>query len=248
MTYRTVCILTAYQKTDFQKELLNTCVNSIREHMNTIDIVVLNDNSANPIHILDTENVKIENTKFPRCGEVNAYVWACEHINEYDRFIFLHDSTVMLKAIPLELPNHFRPFWYTSKYVSDNMKGKEVESFINAFTVKGELCTDIYKNLLQNRGSIVFGGMAIFDDIFVRFLANETNFLDLAHTLNTRFLRCFFERLLFIVYSKFGNASIFNASAVCGDIFNHKGAFHPGKSIHKELANNPYVLKVWQGR
>ncbi len=248
MTERVAIIVVAYQKTEFQKKLLETSLNSVKMHMENSYVIVLDDDHSTDTVLSVSSDNKVEKTKFSRCGEINAYIWACEHRDSFDKFIFLHDSAIILKPLPLEIPEHFRPFWYTSKCIQDNLKGKDVEDFIRDFKIKGESCDTIYRALLQNRGSIVFGGMAIFDSIFLKFLVEETNFLDLANRLNTRYLRCFFERLLFIVYAKFGDSNKFNRSALCGDIFNHRDAFHPCKTVRPELANNPYVLKIWQGR
>ncbi len=248
MSERVAVIIVTYQKTEFQKELLQACLKSVQTHMKNASIFVLDDNHLNHTILDAIPGISVERTKFPQCGEVNAYVWACEHRTEYDTFIFLHDSTFMLKELPTSTPDHFRPLWYASKCIRDNLKGSGVEDIMKEFKVKGESCDTIYSALLQNRGSIVFGGMAIFDSVFLNFFAEETNFLEMAPRLNTRFLRCFFERLLFMVYSKFGDSNKFNRSALCGDIFNHRDAFHPSKTIRPELANNPYVLKIWQGR
>jgi hypothetical protein len=248
MSERVAVIIVTYQKTEFQKELLAACIKSVTTHMKHASVIVLDDNhsSENLPDVMPA--IGLEKTKHPQCGEVNAYVWACEHRSEYDTFVFLHDSTIVLKEIPTVIPDHFRPLWYASKCIRDNLKGGGVEDIMKEFRVKGESCDTIYQALLQNRGSIVFGGMAIFDSVFLKFVAEETNVLELAPRLNTRFLRCFFERLLFMVYSKFGDSNKFNRSALCGDIFNHRDAFHPCKTIRPELAGNPYVLKIWQGR
>lgn len=248
MSTRTAVILTTYVKTSFQREMLNRCITSVVKHINPNLIIVLDDDHSTPATPDVPDGVHIMKTLYPQCGEVNAYAWACAHTDEFDRFVFLHDSTIVLGPIPLDVPDHFRPLWYTSKYISDNVKGGGVEEIIHEFKVKGELCLDLYQQLVNNRGSIVFGGMAIFDAHFAKFLAEETNFLVLAHKFNTRHLRCFFERVMYIIYCRFCNGSIFNRSALCGDIFHHKYAFQRNRGVVPEFANNPYVLKVWQGR
>jgi hypothetical protein len=97
-------------------------------------------------------------------------------------------------------------------------------------------------------GSIVFGGMAIFDRTFLDFLEKQTNFLSIAHLFNTRKLRCFFERLLYIILSDFYDITSYTSYSICGDILNHDMVFCSSTFLNSSISKNPYVVKIWQGR
>ncbi len=245
---RLVFIVTVYQQNKDQKEYLYHCVAKIRQHHRLATIVLLDDDHTTET-LPDTVYPCIkEKTKHPRCGEVNAYVWACQHRTEYDIFVYIHDTTILIQPLPLELPNHFRPLWHSSKCMNNNVHGSVVNTFMDNFRILGNDCKDILKELRANRGGVCFGSMAIFDQHFLTFLSESTNFLELAYMLNTRFLRSFFERVIYIVYCKFSDPESFNKSSLCGDIFKHGNQFRNTEWNNPKLANNPYILKIWQGR
>jgi hypothetical protein len=89
--------------------------------------------------------------------------------------------------------------------------------------------------------------MAIFNSEFLYFLKNNTNFMELAHMFNTRHMRSFFERVLYITVYEFYNNDIKKYS-ICGNIFNHKRVFKTACSLDTLSAGNPFALKIWQGR
>jgi hypothetical protein len=221
---------------------------SCKKYMGYARIVVLDDDHAKKELVQVPPGVKVVKTPWPKCGEINAYKWACDNKHQFDIFIYLHDSTRLLQPLPLECNYHFIPLWYSHRSINRDMTGPVVKSFIQEFKVKNSSCESIYASMLQNEGSIAFGCMAIFDKVFLEFLSTETNFLDLGYKLTTRSLRSFFERVLYMIYVKFGDPSVFNSSAICGNIFLHKKAFTNTDIFDFSLANNPYVLKCWQGR
>jgi hypothetical protein len=97
-------------------------------------------------------------------------------------------------------------------------------------------------------GSIVFGGMAVFDRTFLDFLSEKTNLQSIAPLFNTRKLRCFFERLLYIILSEFYDITNYTAYSVCGDILNHEQVFCSSTLLNSTISKNPYIVKIWQGR
>ena len=63
------------------------------------------------------DSLIIENTEHHASGECNPYVWSCKHVDEYDRFIFIHDSVILHGTIPVDMKGvHFRPLWYATPY------------------------------------------------------------------------------------------------------------------------------------
>jgi hypothetical protein len=107
---------------------------------------------------------------------------------------------------------------------------------------------DKLRNIRIGKGSIVFGCMGIFNISFLNYLIHDTNFLENAYMFNTRYLRCFFERLLYMFLSEFYNIDNYYSYSICGDICNHGQFYHHMCILDNNLANNPFALKVWQGR
>jgi hypothetical protein len=244
---RAVFILTSYVINKKQSDLLAESIDSIHAHHPDATIQVLDDDHSKPECVAVPPYCKIEKTKHAKCGEVNAYVWAIEHKAEYDLFIYIHDSCKVRSTIPYDLKGrHFRQFWYTSRCSNNDTTGAEIDSFMNIFTVSRKDCKEELELVRGGKENIIFGAMAAFDGDFLTFLETQTNFLEYAHLLNKRGLRCFFERLLYIIVMKYTGGREFIKNAYCGDIFKHTDAF-----INKSFSikpNNPYLVKVWQSR
>jgi hypothetical protein len=225
----TLFIVTTYFKEPHQKYLLDTCVNRIKIFHPDSDILILNDTEVQE-----------------RIGEINAYLWAAEHIYSYKNFIFIHDSVFLINRLPIP-ENPFSPLWYSSEDMKDNTHGEEIEVFLKKFHINNAQIYDQVNLLRNNEGSLVFGSMAVFNSEFLYFLKNNTNFLDLAHMFNSRHMRSFFERVLYIIANEFYKTNTKQYS-ICGNIFNHKRVFKTACSLDSLSAGNPYALKVWQGR
>jgi hypothetical protein len=83
--------------------------------------------------------------------------------------------------------------------------------------------------------------MGIFTSKFLDFLSTRTNFLEIVEYFCTKNLRCFFERLLYIIVRE-NNC---NYDSLCGDIFNQQGAFQKTESIDSKTAGNKYAIRIW---
>lgn len=239
IVHDTLFIITTYCKEDYHEYLLKNCIKRIQIFHPDSDILVLND-SDNSISI---PHIK---TPYARCGEINAYVWALQNIYSYKNFIFIHDSVFLINRIPIP-PKPFSPFWYSSEDMKDNTCGDEIELFLSKYLVNNKNIQGQINKLRNNEGSIIFGSMAIFNSEFLYFLKNNTNFMELAHMFNTRHMRSFFERVLYITVYEFYNNDIKKYS-ICGNIFNHKRVFKTACSLDTLSAGNPFALKIWQGR
>jgi hypothetical protein len=245
--FRTIFILTTYITNQHQSELLAASIDSIRAHHPDASIQVLDDDHSKPECVAVPLYCKIEKTKHSRCGEVNAYIWAIEHKTEYDIFIYIHDSCKIRSPIPYLLKGrHFRQFWFTSRSSNNDTRGEEIDAFMNIFTVYRQDCKEELELVRGGKENIIFGTMAAFDRDFLTFLETQTNFIACAPLLNGRSMRCFFERLLYIIVKKFTGGREFVANAYCGDIFKHTDAFNNSSFAIKP--NNPYLIKVWQSR
>jgi hypothetical protein len=250
---KSIFIITSSIRTSHQTYLLQECVGAIKQHNPESDIVVIHDCSTQSL-IPELKDVKIEYTTegYLQCGELNAYVWACKHYEEYDRFIFLHDSTKILQPIPVYLPEEilFRPIWYSSNCIDTDTRGDEINIIKSRFTLD---ISEPYEKIQKGGyygtggGNMVFGGMGIFTKEFVRRLGTETNFIEIAKLFNRRSLRCFFERFLYCIIYKYQDTTNYRHQSLCGCIFNHGNPFK-NRTPEGHAARNPYVVKCWQER
>lgn len=252
---RIAIIVVTYVTNDFQRDLLKQSIGSVLKHHPNDTLVILNDNHEATLDdiIPSSRNIMFQKTKHPKCGEVNAYTWACEHVNEFTRFVFIHDSVILHNTIPtnLEVDIHFRPLWYAVPFFSSvGLMNKEVEDVIKDIRIGPTLGPSLYTIILERYIYVDFGCMAIWDRTFCKFIKESTNILEQASRFNTRNLRCLFERIAFICFAYLHShfpLRKFPSISLCGDIMAHSSPFS-NTVIDETLANNPYVLKVWQGR
>jgi hypothetical protein len=243
---RVAFIVTSCVNTKKQLDLFFECILSISNNHPDAHIQVLDDSSRTDC-LSVPEFCKIEKTKHHGCGEVNAYIWAMDHRNEYDLFIYLHDSCKVLKRVPYDLKEqHYKQFWYAGFNSHLDTTGEKIDKIMEIFTVSGKDCKHELGLVRNGQGNLVFGGMAAFDPVFLTFLETQTNFKDIAGLLHGRPMRCFFERLLYIILYKFTGIHTFFYNSFCGDIFNHTNGFQ--NDSFEIDPNNPYIVKVWQFR
>jgi hypothetical protein len=246
---KSVFIITTYISQPHHQTTLKLCVKRVQLFHPDSDIVILNDSHTVSISIEESKTLKIINTKYYRCGEINAYIWACENKDVYEKFFYIHDSTFLINRISIDIQTiHYRPFWYSSSFIHEDTMGPEINNLINNFTICNKDIHHRTHRLQLGYGSIVFGGMAVFDKIFLTFLSNQTNLHTVAYLFRTRKMRCFFERLLYIILSDFYNISYYTTYSICGDIINHEQAFCSSSFLNSSISKNPYIVKIWQGR
>jgi len=246
---KTVFIITFCSTKPYHESFLKICVNRIRLFHPESDIIILNDSQSHEITTKFDSCVRIEKTHHTSCGEVNAYVWACEHKNEYSKYIFIHDSVFLINRLMLDIePIHFRPLWTVSRYKSDDTCGADTDNIVNRILLNNKRIDDQILNVRNGFGSVIFGSMGVFNKLFIEFLCNSTNFLDIANMFHTRKLRSFFERILYIFVTGFYDTTQFNSFSICGDIIEQEYTFKLSSPLYSSYANNPYALKIWQGR
>jgi hypothetical protein len=248
-------LIVSYVTNDFQRDLLKQSIESVLKYHSMDTLVVLNDNHEEPLEKLvpSLPNVIYELTKHPKSGEVNAFVWACEHVEKYSRFVFIHDSVVLHGTIPTGLTqgSHFQSLWYAVPYhASVGLMLPEVENVMKDIMIGPTNGVQLYNIILERYIYVVFGCMGVWDREFCRFIQEKTNILEHAGRFNTRNLRCLFERIVYICFAYLHHElqfRAFPALSLCGDIMGHQKHFL-NTEVDSKLANNPYALKVWQGR
>lgn len=244
-----IFIVTFCNTKSYHETMLKICIDRIRLFHPDADIVILNDSHSYEIKTVYDKCVRIEKTKYALCGEINAYVWACEHKNEYTNYIFIHDSVFLIKRIIFNIGTlHFRPLWFVSRFKSDDTFGVDTDKIIDKIIMNAhDVQNDIIK-IRNEQGHVIFGSMAMFDNSFLEYLSKSTNFLDVANMFHTRKLRSFFERVLYIFISGFYDMNNFENYFVFGDILGQQNAFYFSSPLYSTCSNNPYALKIWQGR
>jgi hypothetical protein len=245
-----IFIVTTYVKTDEQYNMLQECLYSIHLHHPEAVIQVLDDDHSKTELISIPEFCRVEKTPCKQCGEVNAYYWSAKHKDEFEKFIFIHDSVKLINPLPLESDKSFRTLWYASINIHLDITNDIIDEFMYDFMIDNELCLEELYKIRIHFGSMSFGSMAVWDQKFCRFLVERTNFMEHASRLNTRRLRCFFERLVYILVKKYEGFEIpdtFIQRSICGDIYNHVDGFS-NKRFDLENPGNPYAVKIWNGR
>ena len=244
-----VFIVTTYISQPHHETILKLCIKRIQLFHPDSDIIILNDSHTVPISISQSDTLKIINTQYHRCGEVNAYTWACENKDKYEKFYYIHDSAFLINRIVLDINTiHYRPMWYSSAHIHEDTTSPEISEIINKFTINNSNIHYRSNRIQLGYGSIVFGGMAVFDKVFLEFLLEKTNLIRIASLFKKRKLRCFFERLLYIILSDFYDITNYTSYSVCGDILNHEQVFCSSIFLNSTISRNPYLVKIWQGR
>jgi hypothetical protein len=244
-----VFIITAYLSQPHHETSLKLCIKRIQLFHPDSDIFILNDSYNIPISIDQTKSLRILDTKHHRCGEVNAYIWACENKHLYKKFFYIHDSAFLVSRINIDIESiHYRPLWYSSSHIHEDTSSPEISNIIHNFKINNKDIHVRAHRMQLGYGSIVFGGMAVFDRTFLDFLSEKTNLHAIAHLFTMRKLRCFFERLLYIILSEFYDITNYTSYSICGDILNHEQVFCSSTFLNSTISRNPYVVKIWQGR
>jgi hypothetical protein len=246
---KSVFIITVYLSQPHHETILKLCIKRVQLFHPDSDIIILNDSHGIHISIDQTSNLKILDTMYPRCGEVNAYLWACENKNLYEKFFYIHDSAFLISRINIDIKTiHYRPLWYSSSHIHEDTSSPEISNIIHNFKINNKDIHVRAHRMQLGYGSIVFGGMAVFSRTFIDFLSEKTNFQSIAHLFTTRKLRCFFERLLYIILGDFYDINNFTSYSICGDIINHEQVFCSSTFLNSNISSNSYIVKIWQGR
>jgi hypothetical protein len=244
-----VIIITSKVTNSGQANLLLQSVESAKQQHPDFSIVILNDNSnVNfwPGNILDV-TVELIEKPYIGCGEINAYVWSSKHASEYDIFIFIHDSVCIKQSLPLTFPDNinFMPLWNTNgKCVKDSTNPTKVlDEFMEKFKPN---MNDEMTLIRSGKGDVIFGCMGLWNTKFAEFLASS-NLAEVAPILNTRPLRCFFERFSYCIVKSQQSVENLASYSIAKNIFSHHQSFK-NTSFNISNSGNPYLVKVWQGR
>ncbi len=235
-----VILIPSCVQTEFQAELLKKCLLQVRKvyNDNQTDIVVFKDNSNEYFPVL--KDCIVIDAYVKKGGEINPYIFASKNSDDYDIFIFIHDSVLLERELPEDFMQEevFRSLWYSDKYIEH---GTNIEYHENI--------KKIYTVMECKIHEVCFGAMGIWTKEFAKFLANHTTFQSISSVFTDRKMRTFFERFLVCLVSQKQTIVTWRKRAICGNIFNHKNAFYnTDTNFREEIAGNPFALKLWQKR
>ena len=253
---KTAVIITTYISNTFQEQMFLANVQSVLDHHSEDSVFILNDNHAFDVdallrrNLMLLSNITVQTTAIQGLGEAHAWLFSMQHCDEYDEFVYIHDSVIVKKKTP-PLQRPVQPLWYAppaSAYLEMHLP--EVKAWVSQIRIGDWTGADMHHVILSNSVHVLFGSMARWSAEFARFLKTETNLSTALLKCNTRLLRCALERILMIAIHAGAGISHAEVPSICsaGDIFGHTHHFQNRDFKNLAKSNNEYALKVWQGR
>lgn len=249
----TAFIVTACTRTQPQLTYLKECIKHIRIVYPNMYIYVIDDNSILDITVINGPNIEIIKALSSRGGEINPYLFILDARCKHDKLVFIHDSVFIKRKIDnfINRTNEINFFWYALSAINNDTFNDENNEILDKFYIycsNGKISIKNFINILKTQNKfyyVKFGSMSVFTKKFMEKVDLVTNFREVAHLFNVRVNRCFFERLLSILYVYIYGEDYNFRLCICGDIFQHPKSFsNTNTSIKTQLP----LVKVWQGR
>ena len=244
----TTCVRTATHL-----NYLKECIKHIKIVYPNMHIYVINDNSKLDIKVINSTNIEIIPTLAPGIGEINPYLFILDPRCKHDKLIFIHDSVFIKRKIDgfINRPNEINFIWYALAAINNdtfNVENDEILDKLYFYCSNGKISARNFIHILKAQNKfyyVKFGSMSVFTKRFMEKVDLVTNFREVAHLFKLRVNRCFFERLLSIIYFYIYGDDYDFRLCLCGDIFKHPNTFsNTNITIHSPLP----LVKVWQGR
>lgn len=249
----TAFIITTCVRNSTHLVYLKECIKHIRRIYPTIYIYVINDNSILSITEINGPDIEIVQALSNRGGEINPYLFILDPRCKHDKLIFIHDSVFIKRNIDafINRVNEIDFLWYALSAIYNDIfhiENKEILDNLYIYCGNGKMSISNYINIIRYQNKyfyVKFGCMSMFTKKFMEKVDLVTNIREIKHLFNKRVNRCFFERLLSILYIYIYGQDYNPKLTLCGDIFRH-----PKKFINTDPnILSPYPLvKVWQGR
>lgn len=248
-------IITTHTKTYEHQNYLLECVRHIRKFYPKTHIYILNDNSPLPMPEVfkKDEHVSIHSTISPGAGELNPYLFMSTPECLHDKLVYIHDSAFLKQNI-----NHYIHtteevlfLWYSRSCVLNDVfkpENREIVAKLEFYLGSSKIDFTSFFNILCKfvpNLHVKFGCMSIFTRAFVEKVKVVSNLFEIAHLFKNRTNRCFFERILSVLYIAIYGQEFPFEKFVCGDINTHPLCF-ANKNVHT-MTHYPFT-KVWQGR
>jgi hypothetical protein len=250
---KTAFIVTTSVNSQTHLNYLKECIKHIRRVYPTMYIYVINDNSTLSISEIYGHDIEIIPSLSPGGGEINPYLFILDPRCKHDKLVYIHDSVFIKYRIDnfINRPNEINFLWYALINTDNDTFTKENNEILNRLYVycgNGKISIGNFIKMLKMKNKfyyVKFGSMSVFTKRFMEKVDLVTNFRQVSHLFNKRIHRCFFERLLSILYVYIYGADYNFKLSLCGDIFKF-----PNRFANKDInIRTPLPLvKVWQGR
>lgn len=232
---------------------LKECIRHIRVVYPNIYIYVINDNSILSINEINGPNIEIIQPLSNRGGEINPYLFILDPRCRHDKLIFIHDSVFIKRNIDIFINrnNEINFMWYAFTAINNDIfhvENKEILDNLYIYCSNGKISIGDFIKILKSQNKffyVKFGCMSVFTKRFMEKVHLVTNFREVSHLFNKRVNRCFFERLLSILYVYIYGQDYNHRLSLCGDIFKHPITFH---NTNINILSPYPLVKVWQGR
>jgi hypothetical protein len=218
------------------------CYDSIRKYYNNLIVIIDDHTNYNYITNEKLINTLIinSNNQF-NSGEYLTYYYYIKY-KFFNKAIIFHDSMFINKFINFD--NYENDFlWFFTKLHHNLPKEQNLISLLN----NNEKLLDIHKNIKWNG---CFGSCSVITFDFLQNIELKYNLSILINHIKKRLDRCFFERIIAIIFLNEKN----NINNVCGNIFRYPNAFKYTYDNYIDDANNNNInknlniIKIWSGR
>lgn len=249
----TAFIVTTCVRSTGHLNYLKECIKHIRNVYPNMHIYVINDNCVLDISVINGPNIEIIQTLSSRGGEINPYLFILDPRCKHDKLVFIHDSVFIKRKIDnfINRRNEINFMWYALSAINNdtfNDENKEILDKLYIYCSNGKMTIKSFINILKAQNKfyyVKFGSMSVFTKKFMEKVDLVTNFREVAHLFTVRVNRCFFERLLSILYVYIYGEDYNFRLCLCGDIFQHPKTF---SNTDINVKTSLPLVKVWQGR
>ncbi len=253
VSHNTAFIITTSVKSQTHLNYLKECIKHIRNVYPNMYIYVINDSSTLSIDQINGANIEIIPALSIRGGEINPYLFILDPRCRHDKLVYIHDSVFIKRKIDhfIERRNEINFLWYALTAIDNDtfhVENREILNSLYIYCGNGKISIGNFIKILKAHNKfyyVKFGSMSVFTKRFMEKVDLVTNFRQVADLFNKRVHRCFFERLLSILYVYiYGDDYNFRIS-LCGNIFNFPASF---VNNNINVKTNLPLVKVWQGR
>lgn len=206
-------------------------------------ILVIDDCSNYDVLDVDFEkqmtNTTVIQSEYPARGELLPYIYFLSN-KHCEIAVIIHDSVFINKYIDFTLKTN-EPYKFVWQFESGKWDDIQTETTLISVLNDNHSLLQLYNNTPAWKGC--FGGMTIIRHSFLKQLHERHNLYNLIPHINTRPLRCCFERVIACVLQLNGNIGV---NSLLGDI--HKYCrWGVGFNAIRTSSNLP-IIKVWTGR
>jgi hypothetical protein len=252
-------IITRHVNSAKTNKYWNHCVKMLNIHYPAKQIIIIDDNSVQPLvkETIKHINITVINSKFKGRGELLPYLYLLKH-RWFPNAVIIHDSTFFHKRIPFDLIKKdikVLPLWHHS-YDKDNLPNliRIASSLNNNYKlVKGLLNNEMQLNMnvIQERYILCFGVQTYIQLDFLQGLHNKYNLYNLVNVIRNRTDRCSLERVMGIMFCE-EYPMLLKKNSLFGSVFHMKNPFsytyedYMNDIKHRNITHQ--IVKVWTGR